>query len=253
MSERETRKKIQIGETAATITCGEAYLQAVIDGITRARAELIAYIDGRQDFLLSMEPLEAEKGAPLTVKRMCEAAEAAGVGPMAAVAGAIAMSGVEAAKRAGATHCIVDNGGDIALLLDRPVIVGILSQMDSSSLPAVRIMPTGGRILGLCTSSGIYGHSISFGRAEAATVMATDPVLADALATALGNGCKDETSVGDALGSISEIDGIIWAMAIVDGKVGTVGEMPYLLPASIRPGDVTVHSDFPADMPVNGS
>jgi len=249
----EKRKKIEIGETAATITCGEECLQAVIDGIREARAELIPYAGRRPDFLLSLEPLEADAGAPKTVARMCEAAAKAGVGPMAAVAGAIALAGVEAAKRAGATHCVVDNGGDIALLLDRPLAVGILSQIESINLPAVEIGPTGGKILGLCTSSGIYGHSISFGRAEAATVMATDPALADACATALGNGCTDADAMKDALESIGAIDGIIWAMAIVDGKAGTFGDMPELLPARIRPGDVTIHSDFPADMPLNDS
>jgi len=253
MSEKEIRKKVQFGETAATITCGEGYFSATIEGITKARAELVSYAKGRPEFLLSLEPLDAEKDAPLTVRRMCAAAKAAGVGPMAAVAGAIAWAAVESAKAAGAKHCIVDNGGDIALLLDRAVTIGILSDLDSENLPAVRIEKTDGRILGLCTSSGIYGHSISFGRAEAATVMASEPSLADALATALGNGCKDAGSIGKALESISEIDGIIWAMAIADGKVGTLGEMPELLPARRGADDVTVHSDFPASMPVNGS
>lgn len=253
MSEKEIRKKVQIGETAATISCGEAYLQSAIDGIETARAELIDYIEGRPDFLLSLEPVRAEKGAPLTVERMCDAAAKAGVGPMAAVAGAVAMSAAEAAKLAGATHCIVDNGGDIALLLDRPVVVGILDRIESTSLPAVEIGPTNGKILGLCTSSGVFGQSISFGRAEAATVMAIDPVLADACATALGNGCKDAASMKNALQSVGSIDGIIWAMAIVDGQAGTFGNMPELLPARRRPGDITVHTDFPADMPTNSS
>lgn len=253
MSEMEARRKIQIGETAATITCDEAHVQAVIDGIADARDDLTSYLVGRPEFLLSLEPLDAEGDAPLVVRRMCDAAKKAGVGPMAAVAGAIAFAGAEAAKRNGATHCIVDNGGDLALLLDRPVVIGILSGLDTENIPAVNVGQTGGRILGLCTSSGIYGHSISFGRAEAATVMAVDPALADACATALGNGCKDADSIKGALEAVGAIDGIIWAMAIVDGQAGTYGDMPELLPARRKPGDVTVHSDFPADLPVNGS
>lgn len=253
MSEKETKKRVQIGETAAAITCGEAFIQPAIDGIIKARAELISYAKGRPEFLLSLEPLKASEDAPLTVRRMCAAAEVAGVGPMAAVAGAIALASVEAARDAGAGHCIVDNGGDIALLLDHPVVIGILSHIDTDTLPAVRIGPTDGKVLGLCTSSGIYGHSISFGHAEAATVMAADPPLADALATALGNGCKDSTSIKDALESISGIDGIIWALAIVDGNVGTFGSVPELLPAKMKPEDLTVHSDFPARLAVNSA
>jgi ApbE superfamily uncharacterized protein (UPF0280 family) len=249
MSEKEIRKKIQIGETAATVTCGEGYLQEVIDGIMKARAELTSYARRRPEFILSLEPLGADNDPPLTVRRMCSAAETAGVGPMAAVAGAIALAGAEAAREAGSRHCIVDNGGDVALLLSRPAVVGILSDIDSKTIPAVKIQPTNGKILGLCTSSGIYGHSISFGRAEAATVMATDPPLADALATALGNRCKSGAVVGNALESLSGIDGVIWAMAIVEGKVGTYGNVPELLTARMGAEDVTVHSDFPASLP----
>jgi ApbE superfamily uncharacterized protein (UPF0280 family) len=247
----EIRKRIQMGETAATITCKEEFAGAVMDGIAKARAEVIAYASGRPEFLLSLESLPADKGAPETIRRMCIAAEEAGVGPMASVAGAIAEAGVEAARSAGANHCIVDNGGDIALLLDHPAVVGIIDQLESDLLPAVEISPTGGRILGLCTSSGIFGHSISFGRAEAATVMADSAPLADALATALGNGCKDGSHVRKALESISGIDGVLWAMAIVDGQVGTMGDMPRLLQAKRTREDITVHSDFPGSIPAN--
>jgi hypothetical protein len=249
----ETRKRIEIGETAATITCEDEFQQAAVDGIVAARSELESYAIDSPDFLLTLEPVEAKRGAPLTVRRMCSAGEKAGVGPMAAVAGAIAWAGAEAAAKAGAKHCIIDNGGDVALLLEHPVTVGILSQIESASLPAMKIEPTGGRILGLCTSSGIYGHSISFGRAQAATVMAEEPAIADAVATRLGNLCRDAGSIKIALENIGSIDGIIWAMAIVDGEVGTFGKMPELFPAKRKAGDVTVHSGFPARLPVGGS
>lgn len=251
MNGTEARKKIQMGETAATITCGERHLDAVIDGIAKARAEIVSYSRTRPEFLLYLEPVPADHDAPEIIRTMCRAAEKAGVGPMAAVAGAIAEAGVRSAKEEGATHCIVDNGGDIALLLDHPVSIGILDRIDSDLLPAFELEPTGGRILGLCTSSGIYGHSISFGRAEAATVMAKSPADADAAATALGNGCRDGPNIGRALRSILEIDGVLWAIAIVDGQVGMAGEVPRLLQGRRRPEDVTVHSDFPGTIPVN--
>jgi ApbE superfamily uncharacterized protein (UPF0280 family) len=81
--------------------------------------------------------------------------------------------------------------------------------------------------------------------------MAKTAPLADALATALGNGCKDGSHVRKALESISGIDGVLWAMAIVDGQVGTMGEMPRLLQAKRNSEDVTVHSDFPGSIPAN--
>jgi len=249
----EIRKRVQMGETAATITCSGCYVDEIVEGIARARADVVSYARNRPEFLLSLEPLDADSGAPRIIKRMCLAARRAGVGPMATVAGAIAEAGVGAAKKAGASHCILDNGGDIALILERPAIIGILSQLDSDLLPAVEIEPTDGMILGLCTSSGIYGHSISFGRAEAATVMAEDPILADALATALGNACRDEASMTKGLASVSAVNGVRWAMGIIDGLVGTAGEMPRLLQAKRSAEDVTVHSGFPGRIPANGS
>jgi len=249
----EIRKRVQMGETAATMTCSERYVDEIVEAIAKARADVVSYARGRPQFLLSLEPLDADSGAPLIIERMCLAARRAGVGPMAAVAGAIAAAGVEAAKKAGASHCILDNGGDIALMLERPAVIGILDQLDSTLLPAVEIGPTDGMILGLCTSSGIYGHSISFGRAEAATVLAEDPILADALATALGNACKDEDSMTKGLGSISAVEGVRWAMAIIDGRVGTAGEMPKLVRAKRSAEDITVHSGFPGIIPANSS
>lgn len=201
----------------------------------------------------SLEPLEPDEDAPEIARQMCIAAKNAGVGPMAAVAGAIAKAGVEAARLEGAKHCVVDNGGDIAMLLDHPVTIGILDRLDSSDLPAVEIPPTDGRILGLCTSSGIFGHSISFGRAEAATVMASDPMLADALATALGNACRDGSSIQSALESIAGIDDVLWAMAIVDGRVGTLGKVPKMIRGRRDTKRVTVHSDFPVSISADGS
>ncbi len=41
--------------------------------------------------------------------------------------------------------------------------------------------------LGVCTSSGVVGPSVSFGRADAVTAMAPDAAVADAAATAIAN------------------------------------------------------------------
>jgi len=246
-----SKTRIQMGETAATITCEERFVSAVVEGIAKARAEIKSFAGNRQDFLLSLEPLSCGSDAPLSVRRMCAASAKAGVGPMATVAGTIALSGAEHAVNEGAVHCIVDNGGDIAMIIDRPVTVGILEGFSSGTLPAIELKPTDGKIVGLCTSSGRYGQSISFGKAQAATVMADDPPLADAVATALGNLCRSEENIKEALDSISSIEGIIWAMAIVDGKVGTLGEVPKLVTGKASREAVTVHSGFPASIPLD--
>lgn len=239
------RTRIEMGETAATIICEERFVGAAVEGIAKARAEIKEYARTRKDFLISLEPIPCPEDAGITVRRMCEASFRAGVGPMASVAGAIALSGLEGAVREGATHCIIDNGGDIAMTLDRAVTIGILQDVDSMSLPAVKLGPTDGEIRGLCTSSGVFGHSISFGKAKAATVMAVDPVLADAAATALGNRCVSAEQLAPALESISAIEGVCWALAIVDDKVGILGDIPSLTFGKAWKGSITVHSGFP--------
>ena len=56
---------------------------------------------------------------------MARAARSVGVGPMAAVAGAMAELAVEAALKAGAAEAIVDNGGDIFMRATSPVVIGL--------------------------------------------------------------------------------------------------------------------------------
>ncbi|MDH4123336.1 MAG: UPF0280 family protein, partial [Thermoplasmata archaeon] len=182
------------------------------------------------------------------IRSMCEASTKANVGPMASVAGAVALAGLKGATEAGSSHCIVDNGGDIAMILERPVSVGILDQIESDLVPAFQLPPTSGRIVGLCTSSGVFGHSISFGLAEAASVMAHNPILADALATSLGNSCKDEESMIAALEAMRGIEDVIWAMAIVGERIGTMGEIPRMIQGVRSKNNITVHSDFRASI-----
>jgi len=239
-------KKVQIGETAATITCERQYLKHVIAGISSARSELKEYIRTNPEFLYTMEPLKINDDAPELVRRMCIAAMKAGVGPMATVAGAIANAGVEHAAVKGARHCIVDNGGDISMILKETVKIGILCELESDRMPTVELSETDGEIVGLCTSSGTLGHSISYGRASASTIMARDPLLADALATAVGNRCIDSLSIQTALKPLQELKEVLWGIVMVDGCVGMVGDVPELLYRRKGAKSITVHSEFPA-------
>lgn len=120
---------------------------------------------------------------------MACAGERVGVGLIASVAGEIAEFVVKARVRAEANHAIVDNGGDIAMVIGRPIIVGIYAGSSKTNNTRLKFQPLN-TIIGVCTSSGTLGPSLSFGHADAAT--ATDVFLADAAATALGNSIKEE-------------------------------------------------------------
>jgi hypothetical protein len=112
-----------------------------------------------------------------------------GVGPMASVAGTIAELALEAMIENGAEYGIVENGGDIAIFTDEDVRVGLYT--GKSEGLCMIVPPTK---IGICTSSGTLGHSISFGGADAATVISKSVAVADAGATLLGNSVRENIS-----------------------------------------------------------
>ena len=223
------RRLVRIGETIATVMADEPFVALAEVEIRRQRRALEDYISSDPDFLTAIEPRPARADAPPIVRRMAAAASRTGVGPMAAVAGAVAEFAVKAMADAGADHAVVDNGGDLALLLSHPLTVGIFAGQSQIRDIGFRLQPLQG-IFGVCTSSGTVGHSLSFGRADAAVVVADDVCLADAAATALANSIQNENDehIRSAM-QRSLIEGIDGAMAIIGDAMGTVGNLPEIV------------------------
>ncbi len=192
--------------------------------VLRHRTSLEEYISSHPDFLHTLEPIAVDETAPPIVKEMAIAAEKAVVGPMAAVAGAIA----EAVGRdllAFTSEVIVENGGDIFLKISKPRLVGIYA--GSSPLTgrvALKISPSE-TPLGVCTSSGTVGHSLSFGLADAAISLAPSAALADAAATALGNRVRSADDIEPALEWAKTVPGLIGAVVILDDRLGVWGKV----------------------------
>jgi ApbE superfamily uncharacterized protein (UPF0280 family) len=158
---------------------------------------------------------------------MCGASLPASVGPMAAVAGAIAEYAVLKMREAGAGYAIVDNGGDIAMISDREVIIGMYADVKGERL-SLRIPPTDG-ILGICSSSGSVGPSVSFGRSDISTVISNDVALADACATRLGNLIKGCDGMDGPLEDVCNIDGVVGCLAYCGGMMAMCGDVPELV------------------------
>jgi hypothetical protein len=109
--------------------------------------------------------------------------------------------------------------------------VGLFAGPSSIRDIGLRFDPRPG-ICGICTSSGTVGHSLSFGRADAATVIASDVCLADAAATALGNAVQnsDEAHLQETLASIGEsIKSIEGMIVIVGDALAVWGDIPPLV------------------------
>jgi len=224
------RRHFEVGETAVTILAKEVFLPIAKESIFRSRSTIQGLIAQDPLFKDTLEPYQEPAGADPLIVSMCSAARRAGVGPMAAVAGAIAEEAVRAMVGAGASQAAVDNGGDICMFLTEPLEVGIFAGESPLRDVGMRF-PAEGRYYSICTSSGTVGPSISFGIADAAVVLAEDASLADACATRLGNEVQsaDEEGMLRALEVVMRVDGVDGAMVIVGEKVAMRGRIPRLI------------------------
>jgi ApbE superfamily uncharacterized protein (UPF0280 family) len=195
-----------------------------LDSVLKHRRSLESYIGQHPLFLTTLEPYRAEAGAPAIVKEMARISQLADVGPMAAVAGAIA----EAVGRdllAYSPEVIVENGGDIFLRTSKKRLVGIYAGQSSFTKSiALEIMPRE-TPLGICTSSGTVGHSLSLGCADAVIVLSPSTALADAAATALGNIVKGADDIPRAIEKAQSIEGLRGLVVIVGDKMGVWGKV----------------------------
>jgi len=217
-------------ETIATILADTPeHVEAAKSGMLAARQVLEACIARDPFFQSTFDPYMPDS-EELIILRMTRATHKAGVGPMAAVAGAIAWAGVEAMVDAGAVFGIIDNGGDIALISDREVRVGVHAGEALLSNRIAFVIPAQEKILGICTSSATVGPSISFGCADAVTIFSQDVALADAWATSVCNQIRpDDQTVLDRVNP-EEVSGIF---AIMGETVVKWGDLPPLVSAVV--------------------
>jgi len=200
--------------------------------ILKQREELKSYIRMHNEFQTSLEPIIINDG-PSIVKMMGKAGTIAGVGPMAAVAGTISQLSLNFLLEKNARYVVVDNGGDVALKTNKDVIMGLYAGQSSLSGRIGFKIKNKRTPLGICTSSGTVGHSISFGQADSVTVFAPESSVADALATSIANhatGEKEEELVENCLGKAEEIREFFSGVLVVVGEsAGTVGKIPQLV------------------------
>ena len=190
------RRRFIIGETCMDVTADSQYMHVPEKAIAEARREIEYKISCDPFFGVTYFPYPPCEGDSHIVRRMCEASVAAEVGPMAAVAGAVAAHVIESLMDEGCTYAVADNGGDIALIADREVAVSLYVGDSEFDGIFMSVGPTDG-IMSICSSSGTIGPSVSFGDSGICTVIARDPVLADACATLLGNGVKHSADIAE--------------------------------------------------------
>ena len=180
----------------------------VTDEIIRQRTILEDYIVRQPEFRTSLAPLRPLEDAPEIAMRMCRAGMDVGVGPMAAVAGAIAQFAAEAAVNAGEDDVIVENGGDIFTVVSNPLTIGVHAGP--------------GR-------SGTMGHSMSMGACDLATVVAKDAALADAAATLAANLVTTPEDLEPTAARIVTIPGVLGVLLVKSDRMAIQGMLPELV------------------------
>ena len=188
------------------------------------RTELETYLTRDPEFGLSLKPYPTNQYTPDLALKMAAAAKKANVGPMAAVAGAVAQQlGIDLMDNYKIKEIAIENGGDIFLHLINPLILSIFAgNSPLSGKIGIEIPEKTGKI-GVCTSSGTVGPSLSFGKADAVMVACKDAALADAWATSLGNRVQTAEDIDIVLKFTEQIKEIHSLVIICGGKVGIRG------------------------------
>ncbi len=199
------------------------------DSIKHNYQELELYVRANPQFLYTLTPIPAPD-KPLVAKMMAEAAQKTDVGPMAAVAGAIADLAVQEMLKTGCGVAVVEDGGEIMAISNQNVDVAVAAGEEPLS------KRFGFRLtefpIAIGTSSGRFSHAFSFGDAEVATVFCKNASLADAAATAVGNLVKgDDVQAGIevGIGKALSIEGVEGVLVIYKGQVGTAGKIPQMI------------------------
>lgn len=214
---------VTVKESDLFIRAERELSKQTLEILNKLRNDIKSYIAINQSFLTSLSPIKVSDPAPSIVKAMADAATIVGVGPMAAVAGAIA----EAVARDLSQYSeevIVENGGDIYIINKQSLTVGIYAGNSPLSMKLgieVSRHPQG---ISVCTSSGTVGHSLSFGAADAAVIIAQNGSLADAAATAVCNMVRGKEDIERALEFSRTVPGILGAVIVINDKIGLSGE-----------------------------
>ncbi len=204
------------------------------------RTNLEKYILKDSHFLKSFSPVKVNTRLEI-VKIMANVAYICDVGPMAAVAGALADLMLESMKSNNEDNnpefeeckiALVENGGEIAIDSEEPMSIAFYAGENELNLNIGFLVEKKDCPIGIGTSSATVGHAISLGQSDAVTIFAKNAALADAAATKIGNVVKGndiENSIKKGLDIADDIDGIRGVFISRENKVGQVGKLPQLI------------------------
>ncbi len=219
-----TSFRVVVQETDLQMHADRILIEEARNLILQYRGQVEAYIQNYPEFLSTHRPWLMTDPAPEIVVDMIKATAQAGVGPMAAIAGAIA-------ERVGkgllnySDQVVVENGGDVFMQTNRPATVGIFAGPSPLSMRIGLQLGGNQQPVAVCTSSGTVGHSFSLGKADAVCVVAECCARADAAATSIANRIGSPADIDAALNAgkhIKEINGLV---IVVADRLGVWGQL----------------------------
>lgn len=218
--------KVKVGETDLHIFAPYDVADEATHLIVQYRSQLESYLARYPGFVDALAPLSDDPTAVPLVREMLKAGLAAGVGPMAAVAGVIAeYVGRSLLQRDGCDEVVVENGGDIFMQRQQDCTAAIFAGESPLSYRVGIRIPAREMPLGICTSSGTVGHSLSSGQADSVTVVARSTALADAVATRLGNEVGKGGDLEPALELAAMIPGLTGVVIVIGEELGVWGKL----------------------------
>lgn len=189
--------------------------------LVELRRRMDAYLLMDPQYKAALTPYDAGLEAPEILKEMSRISHRTGIGPMSAVAGAVAK---HVADFMGTKEVIVENGGDIYAKAASDMDISVFAGQSPLSEKVGLHIPAADFPLGICTSSGTVGPSLSLGRADAMMIICKDVLLADSYATAFANRIQTVNDLQPVIDRIQNNPDILGALAVKDDRLAVCGQ-----------------------------
>ena len=220
-----TYYNVTIEQTDLMIATERDMSEEAYSFIYEQRKVLLEYIAANPFFEKSLVPMECTDNSPLIIKRMCLASQKAHVGPMAGVAGGLSQMLCEYLSDF-TGEIIIENGGDNCILTKKGRVARIFAGEGAAGFNIE--IPPAKEIYAVCTSSGTFGHSLSFGKADSVSIISDDAFLADSAATAICNSVHKPEDIPGALDKALAIGGVRGVIIVCGKKIGAAGEVKFV-------------------------
>ncbi|MFO7928435.1 MAG: UPF0280 family protein [Candidatus Humimicrobiaceae bacterium] len=206
------------------VSCSKDLLSKIVKQLRDFYVVIEEVIKTSPNFQKSLMPVKENKDYPKIINEMIRKSRNFNVGPMASVAGAVCdyigrnLSGK-------CSTLLIENGGDVFIKSIKDLTVGIHVENDNFRNKICLRIKKGQTPCGLCSSSGIFGHSLSLGKSDLVTVLGKTTIGADAAATALGNRVGKEKDINVAIDAFKNKAGIMGMLVIKGKRLGAWGNI----------------------------